>query len=283
MQAQAIQSRQNEQVKKLRAALSRGERTPDGLLAVETLHLLEEALHSRLVVPQVFFTPEAEEELERLLARFEAQPQMFRLTAPVFDSVSSLPAAQGVAALVRPAEWKPADLFRPVPALVVVLAGIQDPGNAGTMLRTAEAFGATGALLLQGSVHPENSKFVRATAGSVFRLPHLHGLRYGEALEMLRQQQAKLYAAVPRARRTLDDIDVARPLAIAIGSESAGVPEPILAAAEQVSIPSVRKVESLNAAVAGAIALYHLARERNSPRMITNGHAGTKKETADER
>jgi len=259
---QAIQSRQNEQVKKLRAALSRGERTPEGLLAVETFHLLEEALHSRLAVPQVFFTSEAERELLKLLARHSAEPQLLRLAPGVFESVSPLPAAQGVAALVRPKDWVPGDLFLPAPALVVMLAGIQDPGNAGTMIRTAEAFGATGAMLLQGSVHPENSKFVRASAGSAFRLPHLHGLRYGEALEALRQHRAKLYAAVPRARRTLDDIDATRPLCIAVGAEGAGVPEPIMAAAETVSIPCVRGVESLNAAVAAAIVLYHLARAR---------------------
>jgi TrmH family RNA methyltransferase len=259
---QAIESRRNEQVKKLRQALARGERSPDGLLAIETFHLLEEALHSGLSVPQVFFTAEAEEQLLDILARHGAQPALYRLASRVFESVSPLPAAQGVAALVKPRCWAPQDLFRPAPALVIMIAGVQDPGNAGTIVRTAEAFGATGAILLRGSVHAENAKFLRATAGSAFRLPHLHGLRYGQALEVLRANKVRLYAAVPRARRTLDHVDVSGPLAMAIGAEGSGVPDPILAAAEHVSISHVRKVESLNAAVAAAIVLYHVARAR---------------------
>ena len=180
--AQPIHSRHNEQVKKLRRALARGERTPEGLLAVDTFHLLEEALGSGLEAPQVFFTAKTESDLDGLLEAHNARPLRFRLPARVFDSVSAAPAAQGVAALVRPRVWELADVFAPAPALVVVLAGVQDPGNAGAILRTAEAFGATGALLLHGTVHPENPKLLRASAGSAFRLPHVHGLRFGEAL-----------------------------------------------------------------------------------------------------
>jgi TrmH family RNA methyltransferase len=174
-----------------------------------------------------------------------------------------------VAALVRPRSWTAADLFHPHPALVVLLAGIQDPGNAGTILRSGEAFGATGAMLLEGAVHPENSKLLRASAGSVFRLPHIHGLKYGEALETLRRHGTRLYAAVPRARRTLDDIDFTEPLALAIGSEGAGVPDPILVASEQVSIRDARRVESLNAAVAAGIFLHEAARRRRDLRPRT--------------
>ncbi len=258
----AIESRQNEQVKRVRQALARGERTPDGLLAIETFHLVEEALHSGLQLEQVFFTAAAEPQLDHLLEKHDLSPRLFRVSERVFESLSPLPAAQGVAALVRPPAWTVSDMFNPAPALVVVLAGVQDPGNAGTMVRAAEAFGATGAMLLQGTVHPENQKFLRATAGSAFRLPHLHGLRYGEGLEMLRRHHTRLYAAVPRAKRTLDDIDASQPLAVAIGSEGAGVPEPILAGSEHVAIPHLRKVESLNAAVAAGIFLYHVARAR---------------------
>lgn len=259
---QAIQSRHNEQVKRLRHALARGERSPEGLLAIETFHLLQEALNSGLDVPQVFFTGEAEDELGRLLAWHRAEPQMFRLAAKVFESVSPLPAAQGVAAWVMPRAWTLGHLFDPGPALVVVLAGVQDPGNAGTIIRTAEAFGATGAMFLRGTVHPDNPKFLRAAAGSAFRLPHVHNLKYGQALEALRGRQVRLYAATPRARRTIDDLDFDRPLAVAIGSEGTGVPGPVLAAAEQVAIPHTRKVESLNAAVAAGIFLCRIAAAR---------------------
>lgn len=259
-----IQSRHNEQVKRLRQALARGERTPEGLLAVETFHLIEEALRSGLRVPQVFFTAEAEDELNALLGRYNAEPQKLRLGARVFESISPVPAAQGVAALVSTPQWTVADLFAPAPALVVVLAGVQDPGNAGTILRTAEAFGATGAVLLHGTVRPENQKFMRASAGSAFRLPHVHGWKYGEALETLRGERVRLYAAMPRAKRTLADIDLKEPVALAIGSEGSGVPGPLLAAAEHVAIPHTRKVESLNAAIAAGIFLFAAAKARSA-------------------
>ena len=264
--AQAIQSRHNQQVKKLRQALARGERTPEGLLAVDTFHLLEEALSSGLPVRQVFFTEAAKTQLRRLLDRHGTKPRMCRLAARIFESISTTPSAQGVAALVQPRSWLPEQLFNPAPALLVVLAGVQDPGNAGTILRSAEAFGASGALLLQGTVRPETPKLLRASAGSAFRLPHRHGLRYGRALELLRQRGVRLYAAVPGARQTLDEVDFRSPLAVAIGAEGTGIPEPILAAAHPVSIPHTSRVESLNAAVAAGIFLYRAAAARGAVR-----------------
>ncbi len=259
---QVIRSRHNEQVKKLRQALRRGQRTPEGLVAIETFHLLQEALQSALPVPQVFCTGEAEERVRSLLEEHAAQPQMFRLAANVFQSVSATRAAQGVAALVRPRAWTLDDLFAPAPALVLLLAGLQDPGNAGTILRTAEAFAATGAMLLEGTVRPQNPKLLRASAGSAFRLPLLDGLRPEEALEALRARRIPLYAAVPRAPCTLEELDLRRPLALAIGAEGAGVPPALLAQAEPVSVPHAPRVDSLNAAVAAAIFLYSAARAR---------------------
>ena len=255
-----IQSRRNEQVKKLRQALARGKRTPEGLLAVDTFHLLEEALSSHLAVRQIFFTAAAETQLRRLLDSHSAQPRLYRVAPKVFERISATPSAQGVAALVQPRSWLPEQLFNPAPALLVVLAGVQDPGNAGTILRTAEAFGATGALLLQGTVRPENPKLLRASAGSAFRLPHLHGLGCGQALELLRQHGVRLYAAVAGAHQALDEVDFRGPMAVAIGSESTGMPEPILAAAHPVSIPHTSRVESLNAAVSAGIFLHRLYR-----------------------
>lgn len=263
---QPIQSRHNQQVKKLRQALARGERTPEGFLAIDTFHLLEEALSSGVPVRQVFFTEAAEAQLCRLLDYHGTRPRMCRLAARVFESISVTPSAQGVAALLQPRSWLSEQLFNPAPALVVVLAGVQDPGNAGTLMRTAEAFGATGALLLQGSVRPENPKLLRASAGSAFRLPYRHGLSYGRALELLRRHGVHLYAAVAGARQPLDEVDFRSPLAVAIGAEGSGMPEPILAAAHPVSIPHASRVESLNAAVAAGIFLYRTAAARSTLR-----------------
>jgi TrmH family RNA methyltransferase len=147
---------------------------------------------------------------------------------------------------------------------VVVLDGLQDPGNAGAILRAAEAFGATGVLGLKGTVNPYNPKAVRASAGSVFRVPLVWGIEASEALATLQQQRLDLYAAVPSARRLLSEADLRRGCAFIIGSEGRGVSEALRAASTELRIPT-SGVESLNAAVAAAILLYEARRQRGWP------------------
>jgi TrmH family RNA methyltransferase len=182
----------------------------------------------------------------------------------LFQSISGTETAQGVMALVRPPEWKIEHLFRGCP-LVVVLDGLQDPGNAGAILRAAEAFGATGALFVKGTVSPHNPKTIRASAGSVFRVPFLFGMDAALARAALQQNRVELYAGVPAraavTARALADVDFARPCGLVIGNEARGVGSVLRAAAHDVSIPTVG-VESLNAAVATGILLYEARRQR---------------------
>ena len=110
---------------------------------------------------------------------------------------------------------------------MVVLDGLQDPGNAGTIVRAAEAFGATGVLFLKGTVSPHNPKTLRASAGSLFRVPFLHGVGPATAAAALRQNGVELVAAMPAVRRRRRDslaaTDLTRPCALIIGSEAHGV------------------------------------------------------------
>ncbi len=259
MPVREIRSRQHPLLKQLRRALVRGERLPNGLLPVETLHLLVEALEAGIPVDTVLFDSEREKKTVAVLREHGSTAACYR--APV-NGVSTTEAPQGILALVRPPEWRAHHLFQPSPALVILLAGIQDPGNAGTILRTAEAFSATGALLLRGSVHPENPKLVRAAAGSTFRLPHLAGIQLDQALAMIAAQRAALYALQPRASLTIEQVDLTRPSVLAVGAEGSGLPPDLLAHAKPVSIPRTMRVESLNAAVAAALALSEAARQR---------------------
>lgn len=263
LRVREIQSAQNALVKQIRRALQRGERTADGLLPLETLHLLEEALAAKLAVDRVLFTPDLEKDACALLARYNAAPELFRVTPAVLSALSSTRAPQGLVALVRPRAWEASQLFFPHPALVILLAGVQDPGNAGTILRAAEAFGVTGALLLRGTVHPENGKLLRAAAGSTFRLPHLAAVSIDQALALCKVHGATLYALEPRAEETLEQVDLARPCALVVGSEGAGIPPPLLEEACPVAIPRARRVESLNAAMAATLALAEAARQRS--------------------
>ncbi len=117
----------------------------------------------------------------------------------LFQTISGTETAQGVMSLVEPPVWSLEQLFDGArgPALVLILDGLQDPGNAGAILRAAEAFGATGAIFLKGTVSPYNPKTLRASAGSLFRVPFLHGVDAELARAALRQNRVELFAGVP--------------------------------------------------------------------------------------
>jgi len=181
-------------------------------------------------------------------------------------SVAGTETSPGVIALVRPPAWKPADLFAGVP-LVVVLDGLQDPGNAGTIVRTAEAFGATGVLFVKGTASPFNTKTLRASAGSLFRVPSIHGIDAPAAAALLGEHGAELFAGVPvgvGAARSPAHVDLTKSCALVIGNEARGVSDAIRVGAHPISIPTVG-VESLNAAVAAGILLCEAHRQRTAP------------------
>jgi TrmH family RNA methyltransferase len=146
--------------------------------------------------------------------------------------------------------------------LIVVLVGIQDPGNLGTIIRSAEAFGAAGVVCLPGTVNAWNPKAVRASAGSVFRLPVLSA---GEekTLEQLRSAGVRVLATTAQGSQPADLVDLARPVALVIGNEGNGIPVDLAAQADgAITIPCPGPVESLNAAVAASVLLYEAARQR---------------------
>jgi len=148
-------------------------------------------------------------------------------------------------------------------ALIVALDGMQDPGNAGTIVRSAEAFGASGVVLLEGSVRVPNGKFLRATAGSIFRLPLLESVTRTEFLEQVRSLGLPLYALTSRDGTSLRKANFRVPCALVVGGEGNGVSTELLGAASPLSIPA-RNVESLNAAIACSLALFEAARQREN-------------------
>lgn len=143
----------------------------------------------------------------------------------------------------------------------MVLDGVQDPGNAGAIVRAAEAFGATGVMFLKGTVSPYNPKAVRASAGSLFRVPVVAALEATLARAALEQRRLDVYAAAPSGKKDLNDADLSRKCALIIGSEGRGVSDRLRAGAIDLRIP-VSGVESLNAAMAAGILLYEARRQR---------------------
>lgn len=260
---ETITSAANPLVKEVRRAIARGSLTAQGLWVAETFHLLEEALRSDCEVKYVLAAEAVHSAAEKHVRRLPGV-HVAVLPEALFQSLSGTETSQGVMALVKPPVWDLDHLFRGRP-LVVVLDGLQDPGNAGSIVRAAEAFGATGVLFLKGAVSPHNSKTLRASAGSLFRLPYLPSVDPALARAALQQHRVELYAGVParagEAVRSLASADFSGSCGLIIGNEAHGVSSEWRAAAQDLSIPTAG-VESLNAAVAAGILLYEARRQR---------------------
>ena len=253
----------NPLIKRVRRAVHRGEMTADGFAVAEGFHLLEEAVESGSDIGAVIVRENVDQALkERVLAQMNGRGRVVAVQEAVFTDLAASETPQGVLALVRPPAWRLEQVMGRR-ALVVVLDGIQDPGNAGAILRASEAFGATGAAFLKGTVNPYNPKAMRASAGSVFRLPLVTGLDPNCLLAALEKRQIALYAAIPRAATPAAQANLAEPCAIVIGSEGGGVTADVRARAAAIRIP-VTGVESLNAAVAAGVVLYEAHRQRSA-------------------
>lgn len=263
-----IEGRHNALVKQLRQAFARAERTDDGDCAIEGLHVIEEAIRSGLRFRAVFFRESAQERAGRLLPQIGAHVETLLLPDKIFDGAVPSESPQGVAALVRLKEFSLEDLLERISVgPVVLVAGLQDPGNLGTILRSAEAFGSAGVVLGEGTVSLFNSKVIRGSAGSVFRLPVVTA-KAGGGLEgvsqKLRAQSVRLLATSSHKGTPLNEAKLTGPVGILVGSEGAGLPRGLMALVDEtVVIPHSERVESLNAGVAGSIVLYEAARQRN--------------------
>jgi TrmH family RNA methyltransferase len=257
-----IEGRHNALVKELRAAFAHGELTPDGYCAIEGMRILEEAIRSGLKFKAVFFRASAENRAERLLPQLAAHVETLLLPDKLFASAVPSEAPQGVAGLVRCKVFELEDVLAKSHAgPLLAIAGVQDPGNLGTILRSAEAFGAGGILLGEGTVHPFNSKVIRASAGSVFRLPIVQ-IKLPEGLDQMRHLGLRLIATSSHKGTPLDQAVLTGRLALFIGNEGAGLPRELLEEmTEIVAIPHSPNVESLNAGVAASIVLYEIARQ----------------------
>ncbi len=274
-----IEGRHNPLVKQLRIAFSRAELTEGGECAIEGLRILEEAIRSGLRFSAVFFRESTQDRAERLLPQLGAQVDTLLLPDKLFDSVVATESPQGVAALVRLKAFSLDDVLERLQVgPIVVLAGLQDPGNLGTILRSAEAFGTAGIILGEGTVSPLNSKVVRASAGSVFRLPIVYRSsvhrtkqekapagQLDETITKLKAQNIRLIATSSHKGTPLDLADLRTPAAIFLGNEGSGLSRDIMAMMdESIAIPHNPQVESLNAGIAASILLYEAARQRKA-------------------
>src|SRR4051812_21564109 len=166
-----VTSRQNALVKTMRRAFAKAEATDDGLIAVEGAKNIEEAIRSGLGIRAVLVSESGASRAERLVPQLGAKVEVVQVDDEIFRSAVDTATPQGIAALVESPKFTFDDCVSGAAPLVVVAAGIQDPGNLGTLFRSAEAFGASGVLLGEQTVSRFNSKVLRGSAGSIFRLP----------------------------------------------------------------------------------------------------------------
>lgn len=235
-------------------------------------HLVREALAARVPVHTLIVGPEflarapaADRDVVRAAAALGAA--VCHATAPVLAAASPVRTSSGIVGL---AEWSPRAFdaaFRPPPALAIGLVDVQDPGNAGAVIRSADALGATGVLTLDGTAHPGGWKALRGAMGSTFRLPVARG-SHADALAAARAAGLRVLATVSEQATRVDRIDLTGPTLILLGNEGAGLPPAIVAAAdERLTVPMRPGVNSLNVAVTAALVLYEARRQRDNGAM----------------
>jgi TrmH family RNA methyltransferase len=257
-----VEGRHNAVVKELRLAFTRSELTSERECAIEGFRVVEEAVRSGLRFRAVFFSESAEPRAARLLPQIGSHVETLLLPDKLFSSAVPSQTPQGVAALVQVKTFTLENIIDSASGPLLVIAGVQDPGNLGTILRSAEAFGARGVLLGEGTVSAYNSKVVRASAGSVFRVP-IAKIDLNTLAAHLRSRGIRLIATSSHKGVPLPDADLTAETAIFIGNEGAGIDKKLLGEMDElVMIPHAPRVESLNAGVAASIVLYEAARQR---------------------
>lgn len=265
-----VTSRANPRVKQLRAAFAGHARLSGGLVAIEGEHLLQEALRSGLPFKTIFLNERVDPP-----AWLPRGVELLYLPEEVFASAVDTRSPQGIAALLVPPTWDlesafPTNLPAKHAPLLLIAAGLQDPGNLGTLIRSSEAFGATAVLTTSGTVSEWNQKALRASAGSVFRVPVVAVTPAG--IFTLKSRGLRLFAAVADSdapqgpgAHPLAVADLTQSCALMIGNEGSGLTSELLALAdERIAIPTPGPVESLNAAIAGSLLLYEASRQRSA-------------------
>jgi len=269
-----ITSRQNPIVKRFRE-LSRARGGPrDAEVLLDGAHLVHEALVAGVTVEMAAFADRqmtAGETADIAAAVARGGGRVISVSDRVLAAISPVQHPSGVVAIGRAPAARLDDVFAAAPQLIAVLAGLQDPGNVGAIVRTAAACGATGLVAIEGTANPFGWKALRGAMGGTFRLPVVQRGSLVDVIAAARERGVRLIAAVPRDGTPLPRVDLRSPVALLLGAEGAGVTDTMLAAAdEEVTIPMRPPIESLNVAVAAALLLYEGSRQRGGPQMNTS-------------
>lgn len=263
-----ITSENNPLVKKVRGLRLRASREKSGLFLIEGQKLLEEAFAHGLAVKDVLASKSF---LQSGLGHMNSAKltSLHLVDDKLFQSMASTDTSCGVIATAEAPSWTMPHLLKAAVPLIVICLGIQDPGNLGTIVRTALAASASGVIFTKGTVHPFNPKVVRSAAGALFRLPFLIDLTSSEAFELVKKHGMTVIACEPTATNYFWQVDLTRPLALVLGNEGQGFSSADLACAhETVAIPMNEASESLNVAVSAGIILFGAVQQRMARQYV---------------
>ncbi len=260
-----ITSRRNKKIVEARKLKRRLHREEKKRFLLEGIRGIEEALNTGariyevLISPYLFRNARGSKLYERLV---DAGVEIHGVTGEVLEFVADTETPQGIVAIVGFPDLRPALHGTP---LVMLAYEIRDPGNLGTLIRSADAFGLAGIILSGDVVDPFNAKCIRATMGSIFRVPLMSFDRVEDSIEFLKRQGFSIVAADVNAKTLSYDYDFQGKCGILLGSESHGLPREVVRLCDAlVSIPMIGDAESLNAAVAGSVLMYEAYRQRQS-------------------
>jgi RNA methyltransferase, TrmH family len=256
-----ITSRQHPIVKEFRDLA----RAAGPLMLLDGWHLLGEAADAHVEVEKIAICGPPTATEKTIVDRLQRQGALVvDVSGTVLNALSPVNAPTGVVASARIPSVKSSAVLKPAPALVLAAAGLQDPGNAGAIIRSSAAAGATGVVLDELSADPWGWKALRASMGTAFRLPVVRSRAVATLIADWKAAGVCIVATVPKGGVSMYDVDFTKPTAVLVGGEGAGLPKEIAAIADaRVSIPMHGGVESLNAAVAAAVLLYEAQRQRH--------------------
>jgi len=264
-----ITSTANPLLKIFRHALAEGV-TREGWLAVEGPRALEEGLAAapKVIVQSVLAGETAGGKFRALLDRLPKETEITLVADSLFVRVAATPSPQGIAALVELIPQNLDAILNRRDALLLVACGLQDPGNLGTMMRSAQALCATAMLTLKETVSPFNPKAMRSSAGAIFHLPVFPGLDSQTIFNQLRAAGVRIVATDRESSQAVHLADLKGPIAFLIGKEASGLPKEITRHADmRLRVPIRLGMDSVNAATAAGIFLYEAARQRGFEKL----------------
>jgi len=260
-----ISSSKNPVIKEVKSLKNRKSREEKKLFFIEGIKITEEALKENAEIVRVIVSEEfvSREDSVHLMKTIESRGcKCFILPEKLFKEISDTETPQGIMAVLRTRHFGIDEIVRENASLVI-LDAVQDPGNMGTIIRTADAAGFDGIIMSKGCVDVYNPKVIRATMGSIFRVPFNFSENLTDTIRILKSKDIRVIAAHLKGDKNYFELDMDGNIAVVIGNEANGISDDVTVLADElVRIPMVGRTESLNASVAAGLLMYEVLRQR---------------------